>query len=93
MLKLKSLNQVCNKDQGDVHHVRGAADAAQDDERPVHWADEEADPHDLARHQDQGDGHNDQGAAGSDNAQDDSRLAHETDEDTDLHKLDCQQVK
>ena len=81
MLKLKSLNQVCNNDQGDVHHVRGAADAAQDDERPVHWAD------------DQGDGHNDQGAAGSDNAQDDSRLAHETDEDTDLHKLDCQQVK
>ena len=78
-----------------MHHVRGAADrdAAQDDERLVHGADEEADPHDLARHHDQGDGHHDQGAADSDAAQDDSRLVHETDEDTDLHDLDCQQVK
>ena len=47
-----------------MHHVRGAADAAQDDERPVHGADEENDPNDLARHQ--GDGHHDQGDAGSD---------------------------
>ncbi len=70
-----------------------AADTAQDDVRPVHWADEEADPHDLARHHDQGDEHHAPGGAGHDDAQDYEDQDHGPDDGADHLNLDWQQVK